>query len=445
MSHRNLLLLLGAMMASYLCYSRAEQNPYARYVAAGFSTIDRWGLENAPDQELFNAAMNGMVDVLDKYGDDHSEFIDAARQAAYQEDFQQEFGGVGLRLWLLGKPPMPTVIGLPEPGTPAASAGIRLGDRLTAVDGTSTEGMTLEDVTLKVRGPIGTPVTLTLLRAGEDATRDVEIERDLITVESVLGDLRGTDGRWNFLLKDSPRIGYARINKFGDKTAAELATVLEQLKVGGKLDGMILDVRDDPGGALDAAVEICDWFLHMGQTIVTTRGRDEVVRDRYLSTGIGDDKLPLAVIIDRNSASASEILAACLQDHGRAGIVGERSYGKGTVQRLIPIESGRSLLKLTSATYWRPSNKNIHRMRNAAEDAEWGVKPDPGLAVSLTDEQYETWQRYRTQRDLVGEDVESELARELELDDGKVPANYVDEPLARAVQHLQDLQAETAR
>jgi carboxyl-terminal processing protease len=443
MSRRNLLLLLGALVVSYACYVRAEQNPYARYVAAGFSIIDRWALDNTPDQELFNAAMDGMVGVLRKHGDEHSEFIDAEREAAFREEFDQEFGGVGLRLRLLGDPAWPTVVGLPEPGTPAAEAGVELGDRLMAVDGTSTAGLTLDAVTDVVRGPTGTPVKLTFQRFGEEGTIDVTVDRAVIVVESVLGDLRGPDGHWNFIVSEEPRIAYARIVKFGDKTAAEIAAVVQQLSAGDRpIEALILDVRDDPGGALDAAVEISDLFLRAGQTIVTTRGRDKAVLERFMATGSGNADLPLAVLIDRNSASASEILAACLQDYDRAAIVGERSYGKGTVQRLMPVESGRSLLKLTSATYWRPSEKNIHRMPGDGPDGEWGVKPDAALTVELTDEEYDAWRRYRIRRDLVGDDIDSKLARALDLADGAAPADFEDRILQSAIKHLQAKLAE---
>jgi carboxyl-terminal processing protease len=439
MSHRNLLLLLAVTLASYACYVRAEQNPYARHVAGGFSIIDRWALQEAPDQELFNAAMDGMIGVLQKHGDSHSEFIDAARHDAYREEYEQEFGGVGIRLRLLGDPPMPTVIGLPERGTPAAEADVRLADRIQAVNGRSTAGLQLEDITQMVRGPVGEPVTLTLLEPDGEKTRDVTIERTMITVESVLGDVHDDEGRWKFIIRDEPRIGYVRIIKFGDKTAAELAGVLADLKQDG-LEGLVLDVRDDAGGALDAAVEISDLFLPAGRPIVTTRGRDQQVRDRYLSSGAGGySDLPLAVIVDRNSASASEIVAACLQDYGRAAIVGERSYGKGTVQRLMRLESGRSLLKLTSATYWRPSGKNIHRMPGDDDQKEWGVTPDKGLEVEVDRDEYVAWRDYRVRRDLIGDDVDSELAAELDLADGKIPSDFKDRPLERAVEYLEKI------
>lgn len=437
MSYRNLMLLLAMMLVSFACYVRAEQNPYARYVAAGFSVIDDWALEKAPDQELFNGAMHGMISVLHRHGDQHSEFVDANQQEAFTEEYDQEFGGVGIRLRLLGEPPTPTVIGLPEPGSPAAEADIRLGDRIEAVDGQATAGLELDDVTRMVRGPIGEPVTLTVMRPGAAAPHAVTVKRAVIMVESILGDVRGPDGRWNFLISEDPRIGYVRIRMFGDKTAEELAAVLANLTKDGELAGLIIDVRDDAGGALDAAVEISDLFLRAGRTIVSTRDRDGNVRDRYLSTGAGGfADLPLVVLVDRNSASASEIVAACLQDYDRAKIVGERSYGKGTVQRLMHIESGRSLLKLTSATYWRPSEKNIHRMPDDDESAEWGVTPDEGFVVPLSQEEYDVWRNYRNRRDLIGEGLEGELAAELTEQDGELPADYQDLALQRAIEFL---------
>jgi carboxyl-terminal processing protease len=147
------------------------------------------------------------------------------------------------------------------------------------------------------------------------------------------------------------------------------------------------------------------------------------------------------VLVDRNSASASEIVAACLQDHGRAVVVGERSYGKGTVQRLMRVESGRSLLKLTSATYERPSGKNIHRMAGDDLDAEWGVAPNEGLEVPLTTDEYKSWREYRMRRDLLGDAADPELAAELSRQDGEIPTGYVDRTLERAIDYLHGVAA----
>ena len=440
MSQRNLLILFITALVSYASYFRAEQNPYARYVAAGFSVIDRWALANVPDQQLFDRAMGAMVDVLQKAGDEHSEFIDETQSDSFREEIRQEFAGIGVSLRVLGKPPLPTVIGPPAPGTPAAQAGLRLADRLEAVDGKSTAGLDLDAVTDLVRGPKGSPVKLTLRRGDDKAAHGGEaieatLLRALITVDSVEGDLRDATGAWEYRLRSQPRIGYLRILHFGDKTAAEIQRIISALSRDG-LDGAILDVRDDPGGALDAAVETCNLFLQVGRQIVTTRERDQAIREKYVSTGSGPYfDLPLAILVDRNSASASEIVAACLQDYGRAAIVGERSYGKGTVQQLIGVESGRSLLKLTTATYWRPSGKNIHRMPGDDAAGEWGVTPDHELTVTQSEHELEEWQRYRLLRDVVGEDVSSALAKELMSD--KLPAkDYADRVLKMAVEEV---------
>jgi carboxyl-terminal processing protease len=436
MSRRNLLLLLVACAASYACYVRAEQNPYARYLAAGYAIVDRWALQDAPDQALFEGAMNGMIDVLHKQGDEHSQFVSSLRSESFREDISQEFGGIGIRVRLLGEPPMPTVVGPPEPGTPACDADIQSGDRLAAVDGASAAGKTLEEVTQMIRGPEGEVVTLTLQRHGAPNPHDVVITREVITVESVLGDLRDATGKWNFRLEEFPEVGFLRVTKFGDKTAGELSVVLAELHAR-PLAGLVIDLRDNYGGALDAAVEISDLFLAAGFPIVTTRGRDLAIRERYVSSGAGPyPDLPLAVLINQNSASASEIVAGCLQDYRRALVVGQRSYGKGTVQRLMRLESGRSLLKITSATYWRPSGRNIHRMPADGPAAPWGVLPDPGCTLVLDESQYLAWRRYRSRRDLFGSQDDPRIDPQWDEVEGAPPPGFRDRVLELAVAAL---------
>ncbi|MCH7750615.1 MAG: S41 family peptidase [Planctomycetes bacterium] len=436
MSRRNMLLLIATGLVSYACYVRGEQNPYPRYVAAGYSVIDRWSLEDVPDEELFEGAMRGMVAVLGKHGDEHSLFVNQEERAAFREDLTQEFGGVGVRIRLLGQPPLLTVIGPPEPGTPAFTADIRSGDRILAINGEPTQTMQLLDVLKQMRGPVGEPVVLSLVHVGQSEPIEVTLTRAVITVESILGDVRDKDNDWQFRLAQEPRIGYVQIIKFGDKTEAELTRALETITSEG-VESLILDVRDNYGGALDAAVGISDLFLRAGQPIVTTRGRDGETRDRFVSTGRGRyTQIPLVVLINQNSASASEILAACLQDYGRATIIGQRTYGKGTVQRLLRVESGRSLLKLTSATYWRPSGKNIHRMPGASENDDWGVSPDKNLEAALDDDEYLQWRQYRRRRDVFGDRHDGPLVQQFDAEDGELPEEYVDRALELAVDFL---------
>ncbi len=437
MSRRNLFSFVSVLLLSYVCYVRAEQNPYARYVAASYSVIDRWSLVSPPDQELFDGAMNGMIGVLHKRGDEHSMFVDQRERDNFQEELIQEFGGIGVRIIQLGDPPQLTVVGPPEPGSPAFSSDIRAGDRIVAIDGQQTANMDMRDALRLVRGEIGTPVTLSVIHPGEEEAIDVTIVRAMITVESVLGDLRDENNEWIFQLPNDERIGYVRIAKFGDKTLDEFTDVMAELNSAG-IQALILDVRDNYGGTLDAAVGISDLFLRAGLPIVTTRDREEEIRERFVSTGRGGySDLPLVVLINGNSASASEILAACLQDYNRAVIIGQRTYGKGTVQRIVQVESGRSLIKLTFATYWRPSGKNIHRSVEDTEADPWGVKPTKGFEVVLDDEQYLLWRKYRYRRDLFGEIADGPLSDQLDERDGKLPEQFNDEALDLAVGYLQ--------
>ena len=453
MPHRNLLLLLATALISFACYVRAEQNPYARYIASGYSVIDRWALQETPDQELFEGAMRGMIDVLRKSGDQHSAFVNEELHERFREDLTQQFGGVGVRIRLLGEPPLPTVVGPPQPGTPAFLAGIRSGDRITAINGQPIILMEMDGILQLMRGPVGEPITLAIQHLDEESIQNTELTRAMITIDSICGDLRGSDDHWNFRLAGDPRLGYVRILSFGDKTVDELTHVLADLAAEGDapegkampIEGLILDVRDNAGGTLDAAVGICDLFLRAGRTIITTRGRDQETRDRFVSTGSGGyTELPLAVLINQDSASASEILAACLQDYGRAVVLGQRSYGKGTVQKLFThIESGRSLLKLTSATYWRPNEQNIHRMPGDDQQATWGVRPNSGFEVVLDETENLQWRKYRSRRDLLGNKPSGSLVDQLDKADQldgetiALPQSFGDRALRQAVETLQ--------
>jgi len=438
MSHRNLSLLLAVSMLSYACYVRAERNPYARYISSGFQIIDRYALQQPADQALFNGAMRGMVDVLRANDDLHSQFIPAARRDAEVEDIRQEFAGVGIVLQIMGEPPTPTVFGPPEPGSPAKIGGIQAGDRIIKVDGQPSSEFDLDGFTKAVRGPVGETVTLTVQRDGTAEPIDIPLVRGIVNVPSIRGDLRDDAGEWVFRLADRPGVGYIRITKFGDKTAAEVETALAKLVAEG-VDGVILDVRDNPGGVLDAAVNICDLFLKAGLPIVSTRDRDGRVLRRETSTEQGNFlDIPVAVLINGDSASASEIVAACLQDWNRAVVVGQRSYGKGTVQTIMRLESGRSELRITSATYWRPSNQNIHRMPDDGPDDQWGVMPTTGFEASQDDELAAARRRWRLVRDVVGVDVDSPLAAAVIEQIGEIPEGLVDPALQKAAAYLQN-------
>jgi carboxyl-terminal processing protease len=195
------------------------------------------------------------------------------------------------------------------------------------------------------------------------------------------------------------------------------------------MKGLILDLRDDPGGLLSAAVEISDLFVEEGK-IVSTRGRNTTEKTFEAHKEGTFTGFPMAVLVNHNSASASEILAACLQDHDRAVVIGERSFGKGSVQNILDLEDGNSVLKLTVATYWRPSGKNIHRFKNAKETDEWGVTPNPGLELKLSREEYHDWYLARRERDFISsrnkpkaEKPKADVAKKDDKDKSKAEKN----------------------
>ena len=437
MSQRNLLILMIAIMLSYFCYLRGEQNPFARYVSSSYELIENESLIETPDDELYASAVEGMVKVLERYGDEHSRFITAEDARAFQAEMRQQFGGIGVRIRIEGEPPRPTVVGPPEAGTPAFRADIRAGDIITQIDGQPTENWDMLQVLSSMRGEVGESLSLTVLHSGETDEDELELLREVITIDSILGDQRNVDGTWDFQLPSAPSIGYVRLIHFGDKTVSELTKVLSDLKMDGK-EALLLDLRDNSGGALEVAVAVSNMFLPKGALIVETRGRDSKFRSQYLATRNGEyQDWPMAVLINQYSASASEIVAACLQDHQRATIIGERSYGKGTVQRVLGVgPRGDNLLKLTAASYWRPSGKNIHRMKDASAKEDWGVIPNEERVFELDDKQYSEYRLQRSQRDIT-KSQQSDSASDTESLEENESGEFIDLALLNAVDCLQ--------
>jgi carboxyl-terminal processing protease len=388
-----------------------------------------------PSRELFDGAMRGMVGVLNKHGDQHSEYLNEAQANPLRSEIHQQFGGIGVRIGFLGQQHRLAVVAPPDEGTPAARAKLQPGDFILAIDDRPTDGIEMSDVLRLVRGEPGTLLRLKIESPSDSATRTVELVREVINTESVLGDRRDKDGSWQFRLESDPRIALIRITSFGDRTAAEFDIIMSKLSTDG-VRAIVLDLRNNPGGPLDAAVAVCQMLLPAGKTIVETRGRGQALLHRYVSTTDGKfADIPMAVLVDQNSASAAEIVAACLQDHGRAVVIGQRSYGKGTVQQLLPMESGKSLLKLTWASFWRPNGANIHHALGVPDDATWGVAPDAGFESKLSPEEYEIYRAYRKKRDTFGQINENEVT---DKETAPKLATFIDKPLQRAVEYLQN-------
>ncbi|MEM9411493.1 MAG: S41 family peptidase, partial [Planctomycetota bacterium] len=423
---RNLFVIALSAIVSLTCYSTASRNRYANLFAEALETIESQALQNVPRDELFAYAMDGMTSRLDG----HSRYIAGEMFRLFDEDIQQQFGGVGM--YVENEPGTGKLIVLtPIPGAPAFDAGIKSGDIILAIDGQDTQAMDRGDAVKLIRGPRGEPVEVLVSRNGEK--KSFELVRDMIREPSAHGDFRSGDGSWNFVLKDYPKIGYIRLLQFGSESSTEIKKALEE--IGPEVDSLILDLRNNTGGLLDSAIEICDFFLEPDKTIVKIRGRGDQLLEHYYSKDepVLSTEKPVVILINRDSASASEIVSACLQDHGRAILIGENTWGKGTVQNVIPIEQGKSALKLTTASYWRPSGINIDRYdKEARKTGIWGVQPNDGFEIELDDKTIFDNRRLRYFLDLRGlispENLEQREDQSVE--------KIIDEPLNRAIEFL---------
>ena len=378
MPPRNLNIIIVTAFVSVLCYFAHQRAKTAMIVGNALDLIDAYYVDPVDKEQLLISAMDGMTATLDQ----HSEYIPQQDYESFQDTLNQEFAGIGIFVEQ-PEPKAPVRVITPLVGSPALEAGLLPGDLIVAVNGQDVSTEELREVSKKLKGPVGTEVDLSIKRA--DETVSIRVQRGRIEIESVIGDYRDKDNRWVYRLRDDPSIAYVRLTRFGEKTVRELEQVLKSLD--NDFSGLVLDLRGNGGGLLHAAAEVSDMFINSGK-IVSTRIRGGEVEDRFDATEgtLVDTSKPIAILIDTDSASASEIVAACLQDNQRAKIVGTRSYGKGTVQNILPLQYGRSALRLTVARYYRPNGKNIHRGKDATEDDEWGVQPDEGLEVELDEE-----------------------------------------------------------
>ncbi|WP_417826898.1 S41 family peptidase [Thalassospira povalilytica] len=313
-----------------------------------FEQVKAKYVEEVDDKQLIEAAINGMLTSLDP----HSSYLNMDNFEEMQVDTRGEFGGLGIEVTM--EDGFVKVIA-PIYDTPAEKAGLQPGDFITHIDGTAIRGMTLNDAVEMMRGKVNTDIVLTIIRKGEQAPFDVTLTRAVIKIQSVRAET-----------KDD--IGYIRITKFNEQTFSGLQRAIGDMRdqIGPEIKGLVIDLRNNPGGLLDQAISVSDAFLDKGE-IVSTRPRDTQNTERYNARS-GDlaEGLPIVVLINDGSASASEIVAGALQDHRRAVIMGTRSFGKGSVQTILPMP-GNVALRLTTARYYTPSGKSIQ---------EVGIVPD---------------------------------------------------------------------
>ena len=311
--------------------------------------------------DLVESALQGMVSRLDP----HSAYLTVKKHDALKNDTKQQFGGIGVMIsirneWLTVVEPME--------GGPGAKAGLLSGDRIIKIGEKPTKGFTTQDAVDVLRGKPGTEVAITIQR-GKDTEEEIKLVREIIKTKSV----RDLFGQGNFDLLEN-QIGYVRLRGFSGKTATELENALAQMEKAG-MKALVLDLRDNPGGLLTQSVRVTEMFVKKGQLVVSTEGRNAREQEKHFAMTSKQRKLPMVVLVNGGSASASEIVAGCLQDLKRADLVGTKTYGKGSVQSILPLRDG-SAIRLTTAKYYTHSHRIIH---------ENGIEPDH--KVDMTPEQ----------------------------------------------------------
>ena len=369
-----LLVVLGANLFVglhiYVLSASADDknDPYSNYaLLARVMEIIRSNYVDADKvsyQDLMRGALRGMISTLDP----HSEYMEPRKFDEMKKDTEGVFGGVGIVVNMRDN--VPTVVE-PMEDTPGFRAGILTGDRIIKIDGKSTERISLDEVVKKLRGEPDTDVTLSILRPSNSQAMDIKLTRAKIAVYSAK-DLKG---KREFTVGENG-IGYVRLSQFGEQTSTELEDALKKLEAQ-NMQSLILDLRGNPGGLLDQAVKVCEKFLPRAELVVTTEGRSTAPKDTYRATGRDSHpKYPIVILVNGGSASASEIVSGCLQDLKRAIVLGEQTFGKGSVQSILPLDGGGAL-RLTTAKYYTPSHKVIH---------EKGITPDVIVTMSEEDE-----------------------------------------------------------
>jgi len=334
-------------------------------------------VEPIDDERLVDGAIRGMMFKLDPY----SGYLSASELPGFERRTHGDFIGVGIEVGF--RDGVPTIIA-PIEGSPAAAAGIRAGDALVAINDVEAKGLSIFDIEERLAGRPGSAVFLRVLHSGDTTPQTLRIARGPVTLSAVRGLRRKEDGRWEYFADENQGIAYLRVTSFPDSMIREFDALLGEIVDQGAR-GFILDLRSNPGGSLEQAVEMADRFIADG-VIVSTVTRRRAVQE-YLARREGTfTDLELAVLIDHASASSAEIVAGSLQDHDRAVIVGERSFGKGSVQHLIRLNGQEAAVKLTVAYYRLPGGRIIHRTPRNMHSQQWGVKPDVEVARSPASE-----------------------------------------------------------
>ena len=429
MARRNLVWLIavpGIMLFGLAMTLSAPppENDYrmVRTIVDVLATVDQNYVRKLDDnekQKLVEDMINGGLEKLDP----HSRYFNEEELNSFNKSSEGEFGGVGIRI-LKDAETGYLKVQTPMPGTPAFKAGILANDIIVKVSGQVTADLTVGEASDLIMGEPGTQVTLIVKHEQSDELNEIILTRAKIEVSPVMGVRRQKEHpeQWDYMLDSENKIGLIRLIQFSDNSTKEVVAAIEQLKKEG-VKALILDMRDNPGGLLNQAEDIVNLFISDG-IIVSTRDRNGNIRNRTANSETLFPEQSMAVLVNEGSASAAEIVAAALQDHDRAVVVGQRSYGKGSVQKVYPLDGRRTALKLTTETWLTPKGKNIHRWPDSTEADEWGVKPNQGLDVKLTLAQRREYVEEMNAIDTIGGKPEK--------------ADYLDPVMQKAVEALKN-------
>lgn len=395
---------------------REEYYELLLVLADTIDQVDRNYVEKVSRRELVEAAIEGVVKKLDEYSD----YIDPEELDDFRVEVENEFGGLGIQI---SKDADQLRVISPLVGTPAYRAGIQAGDWIVMIGDVPTKGLSIGDAVKLMKGRPGTEVELTVYQPLAKKEKTFALKREVVKVETILGHRRAANDRWSYWCDEEAKIAHVRLVTFGRESADDLRTVVGDLSKQG-LRGLVLDLRFNPGGLLRSAVEVADMFLESGN-IVSMEGRNIERQSWEAQSDPAFVDFPMVVLVNQFSASASEIVAAALQDHDRAVIVGQQTYGKASVQNVVELEDGKSAIKITTGSYQRPSGKPIHRFPEATE---WGVRPNEGWEVRMKGYELQRFITRRRESDIVS--AQGTNAKRSILD--------FDIPLQKALEHLRE-------
>ena len=370
-----------------------------RLLLSTLHQIERYALAEPSATELFEGAMAGMMQMMaDEYGDNYSAYIPPSRLTRYQDNLHNRYTGLGIWSRIFEQDNEKALfVGYPFAHSPAYQAGLRSGDRIVEIDGMPVADKTNREIFSLLGQNHETETLLSVLPFGQKEMQNFSILRKMNSLDSVEGDYRDAGCR-TFLLETHPQVGYIRITSFTESTASEFRSALDKMMQGGA-ESFILDLRDNSGGDVRSSIMIAQMLISpspKNNVIVTVRPRNGPERKRTFGNTPPRCTLPMVVLINGETASSSEILAAALQDYQRATVVGTRSFGKGVIQSILPLPFQLGMLQLTNAEYLRPNGANIHRRVDAADCDDWGVMPD--IVVELLESQQSVLLLYRSLR-----------------------------------------------